>query len=81
MPQYLQGDNLSCDNKLPSNTLLLRKSDLEFLYGPLSRRIYLGFREIEEEVVGEVESVKEDEENSEENSDEKSDEDMPTLIV
>jgi len=47
MPKYLEHTDKS--EKLPRNTLLLRRDDLEFLYGPLSRRPYLGFKQESDE--------------------------------
>jgi len=55
VPNYL-ADDIKSSDKLPNNTLLLRKNDLEFLYGPLSRRPYLGFKPNEENDMGLEES-------------------------
>jgi hypothetical protein len=71
VPQYL--DDLASgkkSDKLPKNTLLLRKKDLEFLYGPLSRRPYLGFvpepESAEEMEISDEESVSDEENVSDE---------------
>jgi len=75
VPQYLDDLDSGKTADLPKNTLLLRKKDLEFLYGPLSRRPYLGFN-LQGESSEEMELEISDDENEIDEENELSDEDV-----